>query len=537
MYRKLQQYSLKYKAITTILVFVVVFKFVEVVFYGSYYHFFNRLAVKWNKILFTKFDLSLYFLNLQPYLDYSFFLSSFKSPTTYLGIIVFVYLFKHRDKITWQALSANTLIKLFFLVPGILLCWEMLTYDYNYYLNNYFLLEQILLITFLILIWFNPIYSVWFLMLAFLFRGQFDYPIGGFPLFDKKVLFDIYVLLIAFLLINTRKQLQAQMLPLLLLILMAASYFATGIGKIKFTPHGYEWFLQNPLEYVVMNGNDRGWTVSAVTVGLLAKYKELFQFLIMLLELSTLFMLYKRVGAIILIASCMIMHLFIFYFGGIFFWKWLVVDTMLLVYLSSKSGKKIFKPDFFKASLLVIPLGVFWMSAFTIGWLDTKYNQTFEYEVELKNGNIYNASKSLFNPYHQLFYHDKFLYTLNEKRIKITGFGYTFNYPLSKAINESTIDNLYELEQQYGMNLYNKTKDELHTHFIRTFIQNYNQRINETPLWSFLKAPEHIYNFPEKPVYANQGEIKKVNVYVKKTYIFQHQLHTIERKIVKVIEI
>ncbi len=528
----------KYKNLLVVLLFLVIFKTISTLFYGSYFYFFNNLSLKWNDYLVQKFNLDLFFLQLKPYLDPSFFISSFKSPSTIVGVLVFFFLLKNRHKITWQELGVDRFLKLFFIVPGMVLCWELLTYDYNFYVDHYFFLERLLMLIFLVMVWFHPMHSVWFLMLALLFRAQFDFPIGGFPIFDKKVLFDLYLLLITFLMIRVKIKLSYHWLIFFIIVVVASNYFATSIGKIRLTPHGYEWITQNPLDYLIMNGNYRGWPYSSGTIPWVTKYKSLVQMITFSLEFSTLFLFFRRKLAIFILLGCVSMHLAIFYFGGILFWKWLIIDALLIAFLIyRKDLGQVFDRSFFKLSFILIPTAVFWLSAFTIGWLDTKFNQTFEYTVVSENGKEYNASKSIFNPFHQLFYHDKFLYASNEKRIKITGFGYTFKYVWSHAINNSSLETIDQVETKIGKNFYSKEKDQAHTNFIKTFFTNYNDHIETNYFRNWIKAPEHIYNFPDEPVYHKQGKIKTVNVYLKKTYIEGHKLILLEKKLIKSVSI
>jgi hypothetical protein len=528
----------RYRKFVTALGFILLFKLISTVFYGSFFFFFNNLAPKWNEFLVLNYDLNIYFLKLQPYLDFSFFISSFKSPATYLGLIVFIYLFVHRKRISWKEMEIGNTLKLLFIIPGFILCWELLTYDYNYYLDNYFLLERLLMVVFLALIWVHPISAVGFLMISLLFRAQFDFPIGGFPLFDKKILFDFYVLLITFLLIRTRIKISKTWLFYFFLIVIAASYFATAIGKIRISPHGHEWFTDNPLHYLIINGSERGWVVPAHLISWVGNNKVILQFLVLFLEFLALFLLYKRRVSIIVISLLILFHFSIFYFGGILFWKWMIVDLVTIgILIFYKESLKVFTPQFFKISLFLIPTAGFWLSTFSIGWLDTKFNQTFEYTVVLENGEEYATSKNLFNPYHQVFFHDKFLYLVDDKRIKITGFGYTFKHKLSHAINASDLAELPLLERDFGKNYYSKERNEVHTNFIKTFFTNYNKYLGESQNRHLIDAPQHIYNFPDGKMYEDQGKIRMVKVYLKKTFIVDGKTQEIEKIVIKSIPI
>lgn len=528
----------KNSSLKVTLLFILTFWVTSFSFYGAYYKFFNRYATILYDGLNHRLGWDLTFLTFTPYDDFSFFLSSFKSPVTYLGVLVFGFLFWKRKELSWDEMQIDKYVRVFFILPGAILCWELLTYDYNYYTDHYFLLERLLLVGFLALIWFHPMYSVWFLIVALLYRAQYDYPLGGFPLFDKKILFDHYILLIAVLLMSTKVKLPKGFVVYFLLVLIAGNYFATALGKIRFLTQGFIWFVDNRLDYLIINGAGRGWPVADEIALFTSEFRVWIQLAVLLLECSTLFLLRSRRAAMVIIVSCMLMHCTILFLGGIFFWKWLLVDMFMLIYLGrASSSTELFTIRSFKLSLLVIPCSFLWMSAFPIGWMDTKYNQTFEYEVELENGEVYNASKSLFNPYHQLFYHDKFLYTVNDTTIKITGFGYTFKADLAKAVNESSVKGIEQLEAEYGKNMYHELKDGLHTAFIKEFMKNYNKHDGRSSFLNLMRAPEHIYNTPEQPVFNRQGKVKVVNVYLNKTFIIEGKQSRLEKWLIKSVEI
>lgn len=534
---RLKQIKPAYRKPIVVLVFLLVFKLALTLFYDSYYYFYNTLAPKWDHLLQAKFGLEFYFLKLKPYLDPSFFISSFKNPVSYLGVLVFIYLCYHRKKLSWKTLGVDWALKLFFILPGLLLCWEMLSYDYNFYLNQYFLLERVLMVVFLVLVWKHPMYAVWFLITALLFRAQYDFPLGRFPLFDKKVLFDIYILLISFLLLRTKLKLSKKWLLFFLVVLIGSNYFTAGLGKLMVSAHGYEWPFQNPVDYLILNMKELGWSPPVFFADLVSKYKVVFQCLSLSLELAAITIFYKRKWAILLLSGFVVLHIAILYLGGTFFWKWMVIDLLMLVYLIfSKTAKTLFTMRFFKLSFLMIPFAILWSNAIPLGWFDTKYNQVFDYKVVLNDGKEYNVSKDLFNPYQKLFYRNKFLYLVNQKRINISGFGYTFKYGLAQAINKSDIGSLDGIKQKYGINAYNEERDDEYTKFIKTFFQNYNQRLQEKPL-RFFEAPKHFYNDTPNPVYKGQGKIKIVKVYLKETYIEDGEVEVLQKKLIKRIEI
>ena len=84
---------------------------------------------------------------------------------------------------------------------------------------------------------------------------------------------------------------------------IGADYFMSGIGKILISPHGYEWLLQNKMEYLFMNVHQSGRLSSSTgqqinTISnFLHSFGGAFKIGILFLELAGIFILFRRKGS------------------------------------------------------------------------------------------------------------------------------------------------------------------------------------------------------------------------------------------------
>ncbi len=465
-------------------------------------------------------------LKLVPYSFSSPFLAAFCNPFFALGVLVVSVPFIGKtSKLSWAIIEDKKWVRLLCFTAVIMLAWELSTYDYNYYLNTPQYIDRILLVIFALLILWNPGFILPFLILSLFYRSQFNYPIGGFPLMDKRVLFDILVLMYTYLLLSAYvKEFRVSML-FIFLCLIGSNYFYPGLSKLMASPHGYEWLFKNDLVNFFANMHQYGWlsNASTDTINALGKFLKKFGFLFKLItlciELSGVLLLWKRKTAIPILILFASTHLAIFIFGGMIFWKWIAIDLVLFfIVLRNKNNEAIFNKQNFLLSIPIIVLSYIWFSPFPFGWFDTRVSQYMTYQVEDDKGNIYNLERNSMNPYHQLFQYDSFLYLVNENTLDIKPFGNTNKYKEAKVLNSVSEEDLPGLIGKYGKNRYDSTKVKAYESFIKTYFANRNKQIGVTFFLALLAAPNHLYNGAPMPVYTGQERVKRFIVILNETH-------------------
>ncbi|MDC0004867.1 hypothetical protein OAE04_00685, partial [bacterium] len=446
-------------------------------------------------------------LKANPFLNSFIFLGALKNLIFSCFTYLFIHPFLWNWKIfRWKNFKYHNWIKGLGLFVGFLLTWELITYEYNFYFNQGFYFDRILLLVFLVGIYFHPLFVPLFLINALLFRSQFNFPIGGFPLFDKRVLFDLILLVYSFLLLSKYLKIKTVHFFLLVFSLIAGNYFSAFQAKCLNSAYGLKWLTENGLEWFFLNAKTRGWLSSMsnqltenITLFFI-KFAFPLKIIILLTEASSIIILFRKNATKVILASLIFMHLAIFTFGSMLFWKWIGIDLFLL-YFIYKAPDSLLDELFSKKntiiSVVIIFCGLFIFRNFAIGWHDTPLNQTYTYEVICEDGNRYHFPKNEFNPYHQLFQYDHFNYLNSNKLLKVSGFGYTANYKLAKFIRKANWKAIKDKELSKGKLFYGLKKKQDFQRFLQTFFLKYNQRISISFIPLKFSAPHHLYNTPE----------------------------------------
>lgn len=411
--------------------------------------------------------------------------------------------------------------KIIVFVASFILSWELCTYDYNYFLNSGFYVDRLILIILPFILWRLPILTPLYVAFAYVYRSQFNYPVDGFDLFDKRILFDILLMYVAGAYI--RIQFKKINIPFVYLVIciIASNYFISGLSKVFMSPHGYEWLLDNNLSNLFLNVHARGWlcnydsgTIKSIS-DFLSKYSVLLQSIILILELAGLFLLRNIRSCIVLLILLSGMHFGIFLVGSMIFWKWMVIDlTVAIVLLRNKEYFKtiLFTKKMFLTSVIIILTSVIWLRPYPIGWFDTKENQFFTYEAEDENGKIAEVSKNELNPYHQWFQYDRFLFLVNIKCLPISGFGYTSKYDIKAALDTINIEQLGSFQIANGKNQYDKPKLQKFNDFIKTYFTNRNNVSSPGSAIAKLRPPHHLNNCVSGGGLSSLGKITKFRV-------------------------
>ncbi|TND10619.1 MAG: hypothetical protein FD123_261 [Bacteroidetes bacterium] len=477
-----------------------------------------------------------------PYHGCSILLSAFLHPLFTLGLILLYVPFLFKKRFAKGLVISHTFAdRLLVTVAALLLAWELGTYEYNYFLDHAFYFDRALLFILALLLFRFPVLVPVFLAFAFVYRSQFNYPVTGFPLFDKRLLYDLLVLFLSFWYI--RILVPAFRIPFLFfaLCLVASNYFASGFAKILISPHGTEWLLENKTSDLFANVRLRGW-LDGTDPGTIASMRTfieksgfVFQCVVLLLELGAIFLLRSRRLAILVLVLLALMHAGIFIFGSMLFWKWMAIDLTLaaVLFFRKPAAENLFPgKKYFFLSIGIILLSFAWLRPYTIGWHDTPFNQYFTYEVEDDSGRVYALAKNELNPYHQWIQYDQFLFLVNRPCLRVSGFGYTNNYALASAIRNSGPDGITALENAKGEKQYSEEKKKEYNEFMQRFFVNRNKRIGRSFFPSALHAPHHLYNWSAENAYAGQAPVRIFRVIFNQTYTVGGETKTIRKELV-----
>lgn len=485
-------------------------------------------------------------LNHVPYYSFSILLSALLNPYFLLGLVLMYcpLVFLRKTFFSKEFVYQSSECLLVF-AAAFLLTWELVTYNYNFYLNSAFYFDRVVLILLTVALLRFPLLTPLYIAFAFVYRSQFNYPVAGFELYDKRLLFDILIMFVSFRYIKAFISDFKFSFVWLVLCIVGANYFYTGLAKITISPHGYEWLTQNNLANLFLNVHLRGWlantneaTISSIW-NFLNSWHLLLQLLVLLAELSAIFLLRSKKLSILILSSTFLMHLCIFCCGSMLFWKWMAIDAILIFLITKNKmvAEELKHKTLFGTSVLIIAFAFIWLRPVMIGWFDTPVNQYFTYEVEDKNGTTYQLTKNEMNPYHQWFQYDHFLFLVNKPCLPITGFGYTSKFKLFDALKNANPETLVSLSAEKGTNQYDEQKVQAYNSFIKTYFRNRNKQLNNKLLISALAAPHHLHGSSGGLLYKNQEPVTKFRVIYHLTISSSGKASQVEKSILHEVAI
>lgn len=482
------------------------------------------------------------YLSWQPYQQASIVLGALLHPVFLITLALFYLpLWRKRTALREASFRFSVNERLIVFVAAALLAWELSTYDYNYYLDRALYADRALLVILALLIPRFPLLVPLFVAFAYVYRSQFNYPADGFPLYDKRLLFDLLILFTAH--VYARLYLRSYRVSFLFLALclLAAGYVAGAFMKLVISPHGIEWLLSNNPADLFYNSHLRGWLAGAPDALLdklgnfFERYGKILQAMAFFIEVSALFILRSRKTGIAVLCALLAMHTGIFLLAGILFWKWMAIDLVLLFCYLYRKGlwmKGLFEAHHYRASLVVICLSFAWLQPIPFAWHDTPANQFFTYELEDDEGTIYTLDKNAMNPYHQWFQIDRFLFLVDTPCLPLTGFGYTYKYKIAKDIAQSGPEHFAELSRAKGKIYFQPELRRHYEAFIQTYFRNRNKRLGLNFFPACFMAPLHLYTAETGRVWDGRKPVRRFRVKFNQTYTSHGTTRWLRREVI-----
>ncbi len=491
--------------------------------YEGFPTFFDQL----HRFVLQQFDADWSVLQEVPYHSPVMLVGALSHPIYVLGFVVLcVPLFFFYRRNGWTTINHHRYLRIFIMVVALVLVWDLTTYQLNYYVNEAHYFDRLLLLAFFVLLWWHPAFIAPFLFMAYLLWSQFAYPLPfGVTTVDKSLLFDLLVLFYVFVVVRIIFNIKTMHLVALLVCLVASNYFIPGVGKLLVSPHGYEWVFAQELETMVVNAQLKGWLLSwdqstiDGLVQLVRQWRVPMLVGLMLVELGSVFIFYRRRVALYLLLGYVLLHVGIYTLSGIFFWKWMAVDLLLLwlIYkLPTALISELFSKRQWLISLCIILFSWLYFHPHRLSWFGTRMQYIMEYTVEGESGQWYTMERNNMAPFDMLFQTEKLHFLFDAPLLKISGLAYTFNYQLVQELEQIDATQALAYEKKVGVNRAIPEKEAAFVQFLQTYFQHRNQQMEGTVL-NKMAPPRHFNNSAKSP-YFRQEQVKTFKITLKKIY-------------------
>ena len=528
------------------------------------------------KILFQESQLlfQVFLLIILNYLSTRYLYQTFPPKALYTQNSIFMNLYKYSSfslilfmiapiflyKLSWNEVinKKYIIIKYFLFFIFFIYAWGVITLDYNLYFNNAYNIDRIVLLVLFILSFRSPMLLIYFIIFSLIFYNQVSYPnfdclfpkayVNVKPLLEVLILFSVFIFL---------KKLYNKFSILSFLIVIicfhAANYFIPGLGKIHLGEHYIDWIWVNNLGNILIAKYSQGWLSDFVSidqiqmvVGWINTFIIPMQFFAFSLQIIVLFVLIKKRLAIILFISFEFLHIGIFITSGIFFWRWILLNIAIVYIINKLNSDDIKKVFNYKVMLLSLPfifLGNGFFHAYNLSWYDTPLNNFHQIYVTTEDGRKHKIDVNLFAPYKRVLYINTFNCFIDKPlKSRWDTVDSTIMKELtaiSKQTNPSSIkETIYNFEQKYGVNEFDKVEQEKITNFLKIFFKNLNNYQNKQTIWSYISPIRHIYlSFNWDAPLSEKSKIKEVEIVFYKNFYDHHHNKLIfleEESIIKI---
>jgi|GEM_PF-892975 len=451
---------------------------------------------------------------------------------------------------TWDSIDSSGRIRVFVFITAIVIAWSFAGFEYNFYYDQPHYVERLILFGLMIAVWFTPLAVGPLVVIAYATSSQLLYPAEvSFSYVDKVFLFNFLLIFACFSYIRPLIGGKYSSFIYLVIIMVGAFYLAPFQAKVTYDNTSFSWVFDNDLHNLVMASYLNGWLIFLPedVILQLTKLTETLniplQAFTLAVELFPLFLLFvKRRLAMVGIVGAIILHLGIFVASGTFFWKWIVLDTMLVWYLwrtrEDKHIQSIFHPAYGLIGIIIVllPFNVF--NAPYLGWLDSPLNNLYDYEVEDINGDEFEFPRYFMQPYDFRVAQSRLNYLTDEPYLaRIYGTMYIQDAYI--RLQQERADAFPDIYSDYGINDFNLEKSEHFTEFVLRYFTSYNRRIenNETFLPAVIRPPLHIITMFDGEAFDNQSPIDTVKIRYRRIYYDGNGLQNLINRIALKVDI
>lgn len=472
-------------------------------------------------------------------------IETFEGPSIILGgltqpdFVVFVLLpilllLPFWKRLRWQELAGQEHgVRAFVVAVCLASAFTFTTYDYNLFLDRAHIFDRLALLALAVAAIRHPIFATLYGAFGMLVVMQFEYPLELFNWLDKRILFVVLHLFVAFLAMAVIRKQRTVIFVGLAGSILAANYVFPGLAKIR-----TEWVLQDNLANLAVMTHLNGWFGRVDTGRFLELVDTLgwmnvpLLWLTLVVELGMLLLFLNRRWFILMILGSLALHAGIFLSSGICFWKWVLFNIgVLWLALKTPDQRLLFGRGFLVVSVLTILSAPFNARPTWLVWYDAPADEFTEFEVTGVSGKRYHVERGFFEPHDIVFSQNRF-YFMNPEPTLLGTFGATSDAALDRALSAAPNPAAADSIIAAGASVRYDAEDLAEfSRYLRLFFATLNER-GSKELWiSRLRAPHHIWSQRPDPVYAGQEPVRELEIVYHRVFYDSRQVHELERRV------
>lgn len=392
-------------------------------------------------------------------------------------------------------------VQILFYGTILILVWSFSLYEYNYYFDSWQYIDRILLVILATISIYNPYLSVFFIMQACLISRQFSFPnffIYSFT--DKQIIFDTLLLIWIFLIakFTLPNKIKYEYLLIIFFAIIGNWYFQAGMGKWSLN-----WRESNHLVNLLASCASYGWDgfgLSSKLSLLLTRFNVEINILTLIIEiLFPLLIMVNKTFTKLVLFGFISFHISVFLVGGIFFWKWIILEILALVGMLfwKLDFLNIYKKKLLTTYILILAISPSIFRSTRLAWFDSGLTYLYSFYLVDEASDRIRLDASFFSPYDLPFAQNRFHFI--DDNLKLSGtFGATKEIEVVQFINDNYPEvngnEFNDLKDKYGKSYYDPIYLEKFKKFLYEFISNK------------LEGDKKVISYLDPPMHINQGE-------------------------------
>ena len=447
----------------------------------------------------------------------------------------------------WSAFAHGATLKWLSFVCAAALAGNFATSDRNFYVDQTFAIDRILLVLTAAAILYRPWLCLPFLLVVLPYRAQFLQPIGGyFPAETLPLVSIIAFICIRLALIPLLGRTHVVLDLMILAVCVQASCFAVpGLAKLKMG-----WLDNNASHLLPLHAYTRGWAnwidpgpwlQFAMELG---RWDWASRIAVIVLEAGSIALLLHRHIACVWMLGWLLFVTGLACIIGYFFLYWAALSVDLLNLLRSRGSSQI------EPSAPILPFGIplgfmgivligtsaYWLRPASLAWFDTPLCYHCEIQATTDDGQRVRLAPDFFRPYSDPFTMGGFDFLIDGPLL-VSPYGITGSREAVDALRNATTENVLEVERSLGKNRYRESATEGFDDFLRRFINHYQASSARRGWYASLHPPPLLNVRPTDTIRDTGKRITSVDIVHVTTFFDDQAMHTIRRQIIRSVAI
>ncbi len=443
----------------------------------------------------------------------------------------------------WTTIVGGAPIRACVVLICALLAWSLSTYGHNYFYDQAYAIDRVLLLALAALVAWRPGFVFPFLLLSVAMHWQIMQPSLGSGSYLNHTLQLVHVVALfgaSLLIYPLLERRYADRFWLFVCCLVAAVYWEPGISKV-----GIGWLDYAGLHFMPLAAYAHGWRSALAPeaivefANLLTAFDTPMRIFVLAIELGCIAFLAHRLWSIALLGLVMVFHLGVFVLYGYLFWTWIALDAILISVLIADlrvARIAIYSRGHLLLSMLLIGTAGYWCQPSSLAWFDSPLSYTFRYFGVGDSGVEYEVPPRFFAPYGDAFTMANFSYLINEHKVLVSPYGIANRARIGGLLAARDAADIFRLENELGANRYDAARAEQYYDFLTRYLEHYNRRQRHFDAQRYAPPPQ-FWNHPRGRVYTGQEALRELQVVAYTTFFDGQTLSVIRRSPLRTLQL